>query len=388
MRILAVATLVSPLGEYGGPVRVAVNQCRELARRGHDVTLAAGARGFPAVPEDVDGVPARLFPARTVVPRTGFAGLASPQLDRWLRTEIRAFDVVHVHLARDLVTLPAARLASRFRVPYLAQTHGMIDPSRHPLAVPLDIGLTRRVLHGAAQVLHLTDTEQQGLLRVAGPRTVLSRLPNGVPLPPDPVSTDIGPGGSPGREVLYLARLAPRKRPGIMLDVADELHADFPDVRFTVVGPDEGEGDRVRARGRRLAEHGVPVTVSGSVPPERTLARMRQASVYVLPSVDEPFPMSVLEAMSLGLPVVITDTCGLAPAVRESEAGIVVGSAAHEVVDAVRALLADRATAARYGENARRLVADRFSIGAVVDRLEEFYRSAAPDVPTAEAGRP
>ena len=43
---------------------------------------------------------------------------------------------------------------------------------------------------------------------------------------------------------------------------------------------------------------------------------MAAASVYVLPSVREPYPMSVLEAMSVGLPVVVSADCGLAPLVE------------------------------------------------------------------------
>ena len=45
MRILQVATLFTPDGEYGGPVRVAMNQALALAAAGHEVTLAGAARG-------------------------------------------------------------------------------------------------------------------------------------------------------------------------------------------------------------------------------------------------------------------------------------------------------------------------------------------------------
>lgn len=377
MRILAVATLISPLGEYGGPIRVAVNQCRELARRGHDVTIAAAARGFVTVPDEIEGVPARLFPARTVVPRTGFAGLGSPGLHRWLRQSIAAYDMVHLHIARDLVTLPAARIARRSGVRYVAQTHGMIDPSGHPLAKPLDRVLTVPALHGAERVLHLTETERQGLVRVAGDGPVLTELPNGVPVPHDGPSTSQPSRPGSRREVLYLARLAPRKRPGVMLDVASALHTEFPDVDVAIVGPDEGEGEQVTARARELAADGVGVSVSGPVPPEHTLDRMRQAAVYVLPSVDEPFPMSVLEAMSLGLPVVITDSCGLAGPIKRAEAGLVVDPTPARIVDAVRTLVADPTLAARLGDNARRLVREQFSIEAVVDQLESYYRGPA-----------
>ncbi|MBK5249133.1 MAG: hypothetical protein JJE50_06815, partial [Actinomycetales bacterium] len=74
MRIISVVTLFSPDGAYGGPTRVAVNQAAALRRLGHQVVIAAGGRGYAHPPEHVHGVPLRLFPVRTAVPGTGFAG--------------------------------------------------------------------------------------------------------------------------------------------------------------------------------------------------------------------------------------------------------------------------------------------------------------------------
>ena len=78
MRILQVVTLLSPDGAYGGPARVALNQSAELIRRGHDVTVAAATRGYRVPPTELNGVPVRLFAARTLLPGTGFAGMGAP----------------------------------------------------------------------------------------------------------------------------------------------------------------------------------------------------------------------------------------------------------------------------------------------------------------------
>ena len=80
MRILHVVTLVSPDSAYGGPVRVAENQCTELLSRGHDVHIAAGVRGYESVPETVGAVPAHLFPVRTTIPGWGSRDSAPPGL--------------------------------------------------------------------------------------------------------------------------------------------------------------------------------------------------------------------------------------------------------------------------------------------------------------------
>jgi glycosyltransferase involved in cell wall biosynthesis len=356
MRIAHVVTLVSPDGAFGGPVRVATNLAQAMRDAGHEVTILGAYQGYDAVPTQVDGVRAKLFPARRLLPGLGFAGLACPGLLGYLWRHVDEFDILHVHMARDLVTLPAALLARRARIPYVTQTHGMIDASDRALARILDLAATRRAVRGARTVFHLTAREREDLVGVVGSTSLpLAFLPNGVP------TTDQAADVASGREVLYLARLAARKRPLVFVEAAIALRERFPQVRFTLVGPDEGEADAVCAR-IEAAGAGDVIAWEGPLAPERTLDRMLQASIYVLPSIDEPFPMAVLEAMSVGLPSIVTDTCGLATALNDPTALGVVDSSVDGLVAELGALLADPELRQTRGERARREVADHFSI--------------------------
>lgn len=374
MKIIQIASLVTPDGAYGGPVRVAVNQTRALLASGHNVVLAAGAEGYRGeLPKTFDGVPVKLFRARNVVPRSGFAGVIAPGLQKWLIGNIDSADVLHVHMSRDLVTLPTAISASRRGRPYVVQTHGMIAESTHPLARPLDALWTKRALAGAGRVFYLTPTERAGLEVVGSSGLRLQELHNGVPELADVPSRPVD-----ALEVLFLARLHRRKRPQIFVDMARILHKRFPTVRFTLVGPDEGEGDMVRAA---IAEAALSKVVSweGPVRPDLSAERISRCAVYVLPSVDEPFPMSVLEAMRLGKPVVVTDTCGLSAAIHQYQAGSVVGADLTSLVQAVEKLLLSPLRRTETGANARKLAVNRFGMGRVVDELTSAYEEVAQD---------
>ena len=370
MRIAHVVTLLSPDGAYGGPVRVAVNQLTALAERGHDVTLFATYRGYDTAPTSIGDIPVVAFPARTRIPGTGFAGLGSSHLTKEIRRRAADFDVVHVHLARDLVTLPAARAAQRAGVPVFLQTHGMIDRSSNPLAGPLDALLTRPVLHGASSVFYLTGRERDDLIAVGAPESKLEHLVNGVPDPAPLARVE-----SSGVDVLFLARLHERKRPAHFVRAAIALACEFPAVTFSLVGPDEGEGDAVR---RLIADSGVGDRIrwEGALAPELTLERMTRSALYVLPSVDEPFPMSVLEAASLGLPVIVTDSCGLAPAIEAAGAGAVVGPTLDDLVGGMRALLKDTHTGNVAGGNARVMVRQNHSMAEVARAISTAYEQA------------
>ena len=86
--------------------------------------------------------------------------------------------------------------------------------------------------------------------------------------------------------------------------------------------------------------------------------------------------MAVLEALSVGLPVVVTETCGLAGQVREHECGIVVDGSQEQLVRAVRMLLTEPRTLAAMSRAARHTSARNFGMSSVVGELEEIYRSS------------
>lgn len=367
MRILQVVTLLSPDCSFGGPARVALNQSAEFVSRGHEVTIVGATRGYRDMPTELNGVSVKLFGAQTVLPRTGFAGICAPGLRKWLRSNWSRFDVTHIHFGRDLVVMPVAAAARRHGAPYVLQTHGMVVPTNHPLAAPLDRVWTREILRAAQAVFFLNPQERRQLIALAGPALRLVELDNGVPCYPAAAP----PSGRP--EVLFAARMHPRKRPVAFVEMAKELLQAGVDARFTLVGPDEGEGPALRT-----ALDGDPrITWEGALPPDALPARMAAAEVYVLPSVREPYPMSVLEAMSVGVPVVVTNDCGLAPVVERSRSGIVTEPTVMALVAAVDSILGDRRRARSMGERGRETVHTHFGMRRVGDRLLDIYADVA-----------
>lgn len=173
--------------------------------------------------------------------------------------------------------------------------------------------------------------------------------------------------------MLFLARLHPRKRPSDFVCAAMELNARGVIATYSLVGPDEGEGLRVRQAAARTEN----INWEGAVPGGDGPARMRRASVYVLPSVSpEPYPMTVLEAMSVGVPVVITEQCGLAETVREYNCGIVIAPGARNVARAVHELLTNPQRARTMGERGRSAVIHDLGMTAIGERLEASYSAA------------
>ncbi|MDX6312208.1 MAG: hypothetical protein QOF44_1672 [Streptomyces sp.] len=371
MKVLHVVTLHTPTHAFGGPTRVALNLAGGLRGRGVDARLVALGDGFTGpLPTEVEDVPAHLHQARHILPRFEVSGITSPALLAGARRLVRSADVVHVHLMRDLITLPVAVAALQCGRPLVLQTHGMIDPSDKPLAKVLDALATKRLLRRADAVLHLTEWERTDLEAVAGE----GRLARPVRLVNGTAPQERRPARSEGPPtVLYLARFQTRKQPQDFVRAVPGILEQHPGARFVLAGPDSGELAGTLELARTLGVE-QSVTYVGALGHDEAMEAFRAADVYVLPSVDEPFAMSLLESMSVGVPVVVRESNGLAPDIERAGAGRVVHDPTH-IGKAVLELLAPEENRAA-SDAARRLIRDELSLDAVLDTLQGVYDAA------------
>ncbi|MEU0058218.1 glycosyltransferase [Streptomyces sp. NPDC006334] len=368
MRLVHVVTLVSDDGAFGGPTSVAVAQLQECAARGHDVTLVSLWRGRERAASHIGAVPFVSRPARSVVPGRGLLGMMHPLLLRDLWRAMGRADTVHLHTGRDLVSLAALTVARLRRADFVAQTHGMVEP-RAGRAARLFDRLYVPSLRRARCCLVLTDRERRALGEVLGPGgPPLLSLPNGLRTSADEAARR----PREGHRVIFLARLHPRKRPEAFVEMAALVHKEIPEARFTLYGANEGSLPAVNSL---VAERGLTGVVSygGALDHAAAIEAYRSAAVYVLPSVHEPFPMTVLEALAEGTPVVCTDSSGIAAELERREAALVTDGSPESLADAVAALLVDEHLRRRLADAGRRAIDEVFSIRAVVDRLEGVY---------------
>ncbi|MGC8827667.1 MAG: glycosyltransferase, partial [Anaerolineae bacterium] len=99
------------------------------------------------------------------------------------------------------------------------------------------------------------------------------------------------------------------------------------------------------------------------------------ADIYVLPSLSEGMPRSILEAMAMELPVIASDIRGCRELVVDGETGLLVPPAdADALAEALRRLAGDADLQRKMGEAGRRRVQQEFDERLVFQRLEEGYR--------------
>ncbi|MBM7507662.1 glycosyltransferase involved in cell wall biosynthesis [Nocardioides salarius] len=185
-------------------------------------------------------------------------------------------------------------------------------------------------------------------------------------------------GGPP--ELLWLARLHPRKRVSVFGQAARTAKREGLNWDFCVVGPDGGELPLLLEMVSELSRSPGPgrLRYEGAIPGAEVAQRVSKCQVFVLTADSEPWGNVLVLAISLGKPCVVPESSALATVVREFGAGIVVpDDEPNAVVRAVSEILSEH----RYGsfvDGCRELAARHFSDAYQRQRLDALYRSFSP----------
>ena len=177
------------------------------------------------------------------------------------------------------------------------------------------------------------------------------------------------------RVVAGVGRLNPQKNFSLFLDIAAQLAPRFPDLHFLLAG----DGPEEKMLRENAAALGISdrVTFSGYVADTRLV--YLAADVLLMPSRYEGLPMTLLEAMAMGLPVVASQLDGIAEVIGDGREGFLVPSDdASLFVERTAALLQDAELSSRIAQNARAKIEASFSVERMTSAVEEIYDRFLP----------
>jgi glycosyltransferase involved in cell wall biosynthesis len=177
------------------------------------------------------------------------------------------------------------------------------------------------------------------------------------------------PAGTP--VVGALANLHPRKGLDTLVAALPYLSKRWPDLHAVVIGRDDGMGARLR---RLAAQAGVGPILHLLGPRRDASALLREFDVFVLPSRVEGLPVSLLEAMALERPVIVTPVGGVPEVVRHQLDGLHVPVGDSEALArAVHHLLQNPEEAAILGRRAAARVRQEFSLQRTTEEHARLY---------------
>ncbi len=318
--------------------------------------------------------------------------------------DVEGADLVHSHTWYANFGGHLAKLL--YDIPHVVTTHSL-EPLRPWKADQLGAGYAlstfceQTAIGAADAVIAVSESTRRDVLR-AYPEVVPDRvhvIHNGIDpdeYQPDP-RRDVLEGLGIDAErpyVIFVGRVTPQKGIVHLLDAANWLDPSAQLV-FCAGAPDTPEfGSRIRARIRQLeAERDGVFWLEQMLPRSQIVQLLSHATVFVCPSVYEPFGLINVEAMACELPVVASATGGIPEIVVDAETGYLVpfevsGDAfgtprdpdrfGHDLAARINDLVADPARARRFGQAGRRRVLEHFSWSRIAEETVRLYRELLP----------
>ncbi|MFL6036834.1 MAG: glycosyltransferase family 4 protein [Gaiellaceae bacterium] len=336
----------------GGGQEVALGVAQALAEHGHSIGVVTPAPG--AATERFEALGATTHTSSLVsLRRPGVVGGARLA---------RAYDVVYSHTSvpGEILAGAAAALARR---PHVVHRHVYPHFSPRARIRAAQRSLYRTIL-GRARIIAVAEHIADHLVALGTPRDHIEVITNGVKIPehPAPARADGGP-----LRIGLLGRLDPQKGGDVFVESA----AGVGDAAELVLGVPSANGRYAVTllAAARAANVGVVMPAG----PEF----LRAVDVVALPSRYEGHPLTLLEAMALGKPVVASAIPGVREVIEPDAAGLLVppGDAA-ALAAAFRALADDAGLRAELGERAREVAVRRYAVEPIRERIVEFLEAA------------
>lgn len=335
---------------FGGAERYFVDLSLSLAEAGHQIQVICNHdfAGLPILKESK---------AHLDMATLSVLGKWDPFAVRKLGKLIHAFhpEVIHAHLARG--ALLAGKALKHSGYPLVVKTHNYVNLKYY-----------RDVDH-----FIVTTQDQQNYLSSHGIASArISHIPNFSRIPPN---SNPRPAIQTSAKFAAYGRMVEKKGFDQLLKAFAETISIFPQARLSL-GGDGPEREKLEALANNL---GISKSVAFPGWVHDVQDFLSKSDIFVLPSLDEPFGIAIIEAMACGMPIIATMTQGPLEILHKQTAILVPIDDINSLSKAMQAALRNPESTAQLGINAQQHYSIHYHENAVVPKLAKLYHQLHAD---------
>jgi glycosyltransferase involved in cell wall biosynthesis len=306
----------------------------------------------------------------------------TPKMSRFLESEIRDFDIIHLHEYRTYQNILVHRSATKFNVPYVLHAHGgLFQVPKRQLKSAYDFFWGKRLLADASAVIALSPIETQQFKNLGVKNEKIRIIPNGIDLSE---FENLPPKGDFRRRfsipeqkqiILFIGRINRDKGIDFLLSAFACLVGtkQYDDSVLVIAGRDDGYLNTIKKLVKTLGIEDKTLLV-GSISDKQKIEAYVDASIFVSPDKENVFLLVPLESIACRTPVIVTASNSISSYVKEGK----FGESIHygritELSSLLERMLSDQSQLKEMGLKGRNYVFKNFRWADKIDMLERVY---------------
>ena len=333
------------------------------AKMGYDVTMYTSNPDGRSAEESKDGYKILRFKPVLKIGGNSFM----PMLFFKLFRTRNDFDIVHAHAHLFFSTNLCALVRRLGSPPLVITNHGLISQTVpmwvHKIYIPT---IAKWTFKSADKIICYTEKEKSMLKKLGIDSDKIAVIHNGtdtnmfIPCEKEKNSN----------QILWIGRFTPGKGVEYLIDAFNILIKEYPNLKLIMIGKGPLKGNiEQKIQNLNLSKN---ITIMNFIPNSKLPEIYQNSDVFVLPSINEGVPRTILEAMACGLPIVCTELpqlinivegCGSLVPLRDPQA----------LAEAISKIISDKERAQKLGENGRKKVVENYSWEDTVKRTINLY---------------
>lgn len=393
MKIIQITASYKPAYIYGGPIQSVSKLCEAIVAIS-DKRLAIGHHLFNAHelqvltttangktelevtenPTLVDHVPVTYF-KRLTKDHSHFSPQLLWRLKRILQTA-KAQPIIHIHAWWNLVSVLSCFVAKWYNVPVLLSPRGMITDytknNRNSFAKKLIHNIIGKNLLKYCHIHTTSEQEKQDILKIITPKSI-SVIPNLINIKHSVSSSKLAVYNNPATfRLIFLSRIEEKKGLELLFDALSLLKINW---QLTIAGSGKDKYlESLKIKAKNLNIHNQ-IDWFGQVSNEDKYTLMAQHDLLILTSFNENFANVVVEGLSVGTPVLISNQVGLSDYVIDQQFGWISNLNANDIKDMVFKAFSDHKRREMIRESAPEIIKRDFNDQVLANRYLQLYKS-------------
>jgi len=276
-----------------------------------------------------------------------------------------------------------AKVANNERIPYCITAWASLNPGARKLKrnrkVLLDRLYTKKLIKNASGLHSIGKSETEEYLKLGAKNENIYNIDNGVVLQNFEIKEEtkifekIGLTPKEQSYLLYLGRINEKKGIDLLLNAFVNVLKNHSELILVLAG--FGDDSYIKEMKSLVVKLQIEnnVKFTGFVTEQEKLQLYESAKIFALTSKDDIHPRAVQDALTMGVPVLITKNCDY-PEVDEYDAGIIVEPNIHSITEGIENMLFSNEKLENQGKNAKNLIKERYLLSNQITKYEKMYQ--------------